>query len=424
MKDYLNNLPKEIKDLIYLAGDIASGNNMPIYLVGGFVRDLILEFENLDLDIVVEGDGISFAEDFARQLKAKLIRHRRFGTATIIFKPHLKIDIATARSEFYPQPAHLPLVRSGTLKDDLYRRDFSINSMAISINHQNFGQLIDFFGGKADLRDRKIRVLHDLSFIDDPTRILRAVRFEKRYNFNIEPKSLRNLKEAVKLRMLERVQPQRIRDELTLILKEKFPLKEIRRLQALVGFSFISPYLKVSQKTYRLIRSIEREISWFKRLYPQRRLLDTWLIYFMGLIESFAINAAKRICRGFAFRKGEEKRILNYKKINRRFISTLNKERIKPSQIFALLEPLSYEVILIIKAKYKNRNLKKHIEDFLEIYNGMRIYISGDDLHSLGVAPGPKYQKIFAKVLNAKLNGLVKTREQELLLIKKLIKVR
>jgi len=424
MKDYLNKLPKEVQDLIDLAGDIARSNNMPVYLVGGFVRDLMLGVKNLDLDIVVEGNGIKFAEDFAARLTARPTRHKKFGTATIILKPHLKIDIATARKEFYPQPAHLPLVTSGSLKDDLFRRDFTINAMAISISYGDFGKLLDLFGGKVDLENKKIRVLHNISFIDDPTRILRAIRFEKRYNFRIEPKTLKLLEEAVKFKMLEKVQPQRLRDELILLLKEKRPLKHVMRIEKLAGFGFINPRLYVSKKTSGLLRSIESQINWFKRAYPKRRQLDTWLIYFMGLIDFLAIKDVKSICKKFAFRRGEEKRILVYKRIGREVILNLSQDKIKPSKIFRLLEPLSYEVIILIKAKSRNRNIKRYIEDFFEIYNGMRIYIGGDDLRRLGVAPGPYYQKIFTKVLNAKLEGLIRTREEELALIKKLVTIK
>ena len=155
MEEHLKRLPKEIKDLIYLARDIAGKKNIAAYLVGGFARDLLLGAKNLDLDIVVEADGISFAEEFACCLKAKLIRHRRFGTATVLVNPHFKVDIASARKEFYPQPAHLPVVEKGSLKDDLRRRDFTINTMAIDISADNFGRIIDFFGGKDDLRQGK-----------------------------------------------------------------------------------------------------------------------------------------------------------------------------------------------------------------------------------------------------------------------------
>lgn len=420
MKKYFKRLPKEFLDLIYLAQDTACQNNIAAYLVGGFVRDLLLGVKNLDLDIVVEGNGIKFAEDFASRLKAGLIRHRRFGTASILLKPHLKIDIATSRKEFYPQHASLPLVESGALKDDLYRRDFTINSMAIDIGCENFGKLADFFGGKADLDNKKIRILHALSFLDDPTRILRAIRFEARYGFRIEPGTLGLLRQAVKLKMLDAVEPQRIRDDLILMLKEVHPLKEIRRMAQLTGFSFISPHILVKRKTYELFMSIPKEIEWFKKAHQKKRHIDSWLVYFIALIDHLAIIQARKICSRFAFRKGEEKRILDYKRISRNLTSSLNKYNAKPSRVYSLLEPLSYEAILFLKAKFKSPNIKRHIEDFFKHYNDTRIHCRGDDLAKLGILPGPDYQKIFKKVLNARLNGLVKTKEEEIRLIKKL----
>lgn len=420
MRKYLKRLPQEIQNLISLAGDLAHSNNMSVYLVGGFVRDLILGVKNFDLDIVVEGDGIKFAEVLSGKLNVGLIRHRRFGTATVILKKHLKVDIATARQEYYPEAAHLPEVTCGVLKDDLLRRDFTINAMAISINRQDFGRFIDCFGGRQDLANKEIRVLHNLSFIDDPTRILRAIRFEQRYNFKIEPKTLKLLREANRLKMLERVQPQRLRDELILILKEGYPLKPLNRIKELTRFDFIKSGLSLSKKTSVFLKSIENQISWFKRKYPKRRQLDTWLTYFIGLIDQLNINNIKLICNKFAFRRGEEKRIVAYKKLNPKFIKELSRDKIKASRVFSLLEPLSYEVIILIKAKFKNSNLKKHMEDFFEIYNGIHLYISGGDLHKLGLTPGPYYQKIFHRVLNAKIDGLIKTKKEELELIKKI----
>lgn len=424
MKEYLRKLPKEIQDLISLASDIAAKNNVPAYLVGGFVRDLILGVKNLDLDIVVEGDGIKFAEALADISKAKLIRHKRFGTAAILLRHNLKIDVATARSEVYPYPASLPVVTPGSLRDDLARRDFTINAMAISITQVNFGRLIDMFGGKDDLRRKKVRILHDFSFVDDPTRILRAIRFAARYGFTLEIKTLKLLKQAARAKMLQQVQPQRLRDEIILALREERSLNQIRQLQKLAGFSFISRHLSVSASRWKLLRRTDCQIKWFLKAYPKRRQLDLWLIYFMALIDSLSLNAAKMVCKEFAFRKGEEKRILSYKKIIRTLIPRLSESDIKPSRIFSLLQPQSYEVIILIKAKYKNANTQKHIKDFFEIYNGMRLYISGHDLHRLGVKPGPKYQQILTSVLNAKLNGCVRTEEEELSLIRRLIPLR
>ncbi|MBI4982014.1 MAG: CCA tRNA nucleotidyltransferase [Candidatus Omnitrophica bacterium] len=422
MKSYLNKLPKEILDLIYLARDIAQESGTQVYLVGGFVRDLILGVKNFDLDIVVEGEGIIFAEKFAHALKAKLIRHRRFGTATLMHRPHLKIDFATARKEFYPAPGHLPVVESGTLKDDHFRRDFTINAMAIDITAENFGKLIDFYGGRLDLKNKIIRILHDLSFLDDPTRILRAIRFESRYCFHIEQNTLKKMKEAIRINMLDQVEPQRVRDDLILMFKEKHPLREVLRMQELIGFGFINPKLKVLNSAIKLLIAIDKEVAWFEKNCPLRRPLDRWLIYFLGTIDGCSLSVSQEICKRFVFKKGEEKRIIAYKSITKSFILKLSKKGLKPSLVFSMLEPLSYEVILALKAKYKNKELQRHIVDFFEIYNGMKICISGDDLHGLGLKPGPYYQKIFAEVLNAKLNGIVKNKEQELDLIKQKLK--
>jgi len=417
----LSKIPEELRSLINKLHKQALAENLKVYLVGGFVRDLILRVKNLDLDIVIEGDGIKFAERFAMPFGVKLTAHRQFGTATVLLKSGLKVDFSSARKESYPKPAHLPIVSYGLLRDDLFRRDFTINAMAISLSD---GSLVDYFDGRGDLVNKKIRVLHDLSFKDDPTRILRAVRFEQRYDFNIEPKTLKLLKEAGKLKMLEKVHPHRMRDELILVLKEGNPLKEIRRIKQLAGFKFIHPNLNVSVKTYSYFKSLEKEVKWFNKNYPQRRSLDTWLIYLMGLLDSLNAGAIRNVCEKFGLRKGEKKRLSSYKQITHKFIVDLSNSKVKPSRIFASLEPLSYETIISLRAKYNNPVFKRHIADFLEIYNGMRIFVSGNDLHGLGLVPGPQYQKIFAQVLNAKLNGEVKDKREELSLIRELLNKR
>ncbi len=421
MKDHLKRLPKKILELINLVQETASLEKKNVYLVGGFVRDLLLGVPNLDLDIVVEGDGISFSEKLASRLKAGLIRHRRFGTATVILAPQLKMDIASARRESYPHPAHLPQVHPGSLKQDLFRRDFTINAMALSLRQESFARLVDFFHGQEDLKHKKIRILHDASFLDDPTRILRAIRFEQRYGFRIEPRTLEFLKQAVRLNMLEKVQPHRLRDDLILVLKEEHPLKEIRRLESLVGFKFISPGIRVEKKTYALLGSIEKQIRWFEKLHLQRRTLDRWLLYFLGLTDSLLSGEVKRICHRFAFRRGEAKRIYGCKEIKPQQLKPLQEKKVKASRIFALLEPLSYEVILFLKAKHKNIFLQKHIEEFFRVYNHIRIHTTGDDLRQRGVRPGPAYQEILARLLKARLNGLVNTKEEELKLVQRFI---
>ncbi len=415
----LDRIPLELKGLINKVRQQASAGGLRVYLVGGFVRDLILGVKNLDLDIVIEGDGIKFAQVFGKSTGGKVTVHKSFGTATLKLDSGLKIDFSSARKEFYPKPAHLPLVSPGLLRDDLSRRDFTINAMAISLHE---GRLIDYFCGIKDLENKKIRILHDLSFSDDPTRILRGIRFEQRLHFNIEPKTLRLLKEAVQSGFLQMVHPHRTRDDLILALKEQEPVKNIKRMDQLVGFTFIHPKLKVTARTYAYLMSLEKEIKWFNKNYPRRRGLDTWLIYFIGLLDHLSARATVDICKRLGLRKGEAKRILTSRGARRTFIAALSSREFKPSKIYALLEPLSYETIISIRAKHKSRTLRNNIAAFLEIYNGMCILVSGSDLRCLGVPPGPRYKKVFSCVLNAKLNGKVRNKEEELLLIRELLK--
>lgn len=424
MRRYLERLPQETQDLIKIASHLSAKMHMPAYLVGGFVRDLLLGVNNLDLDIVVEGDAIKLSQELKNRLSAtQIVVHQRFGTSTLNIKPQQKIDLATARKETYPQPASLPLVRPGTLKDDLKRRDFTINAMALSINEKDFGRLIDYFGGRRDLKGKKIRILHHLSFIDDPTRILRAVRFAARFNFKIHPQTLKLLKKARKLKMLQQLQPQRLRDEIILILKEAHLIEVICQLKELTGLNFLHPHLTLGQNTLKLLRALENQIRWFCQNYPRHRMLDNWLIYLSGLLDELSLAEVKAVLSCFVFSRGQEKRIIAAKNSSK-IIAKLSRKSIKPDEIFNLLEPLSYETILFIRAKAQNRRVQLYVDNFFEIYHGMRLCVSGDDLHKLGLMPGPYYAKIFAKVLKAKLNCQVQSREEELAFIRALLKKR
>ena len=211
-------------DIVKIVGKIADKLKLPAYIVGGPVRDKLLGIANHDMDFVVEGDGIKFAEALNKTLKGKLTVYKAFGTATIALKEK-KIDIVTARKETYKHSAAYPTVKPGAIKDDLFRRDFTINAMAISVNKKNFGELVDFYGGQKDLKKGVIRILHDKSFMDDPTRVFRAVRFSVRFGFKIEPHTKKLIKEAVSDGLLGEVNVGRIRKEIELFLKEKNPKK-------------------------------------------------------------------------------------------------------------------------------------------------------------------------------------------------------
>ena len=421
MKEYFKRLPRELKEVIQQVNKVSLAVRMPAYLVGGCLRDLILGAKNLDLDIAIEGSGIIFAQHLSQKLKSSLRIHERFGTATLILSNGLKVDIATTRQEKYPSFAALPLVSPGSLKQDLQRRDFTINALAIRLTLDKQQEIIDPFDGQVDLAAGRIRVLHNLSFKDDPTRILRAIRFSQRLDFKIEPKTLALLKQAISGGLLDKVSPHRMRVELIAMLKEPNPFKAIKKLGALGGFSFINAKLKVTKSAEGLFKSAAKEIAWFVKNFPTRRQLDTWLIYFAVLLEPLAYAQIKMIISRLGLRKGDQKRVISYYQIKRKLIATLSKKQLSGEQIFLLLEPLSYETIILASAVLRNKNFKKYFADFFKIYNGMRLCVCGKDLGSLGVLPGPGYQKILAKVFAAKLNGQVRNRQTELALIKKLV---
>jgi tRNA nucleotidyltransferase (CCA-adding enzyme) len=235
------SLPAEPVKLIKQAVAIAGNRNLQLYLVGGFVRDLLLWQTNFDIDLVVEGDAIGLAKEFAEQVGGKLAVHTMFNTAKVAFDKWT-IDFAMARTETYAKPGALPVVKAGTLKTDLFRRDFTVNAMAICVSPENNGELIDLYGGMNDLENKSIRILHGKSFIDDATRIWRAIRYEQRLGFKIEPDTLKLLKRDVP--MLKTVGGFRLRHELELVLKEKEPEKALLRADKLGVLKELHPSLK------------------------------------------------------------------------------------------------------------------------------------------------------------------------------------
>jgi tRNA nucleotidyltransferase (CCA-adding enzyme) len=219
--------------LIASVGQLAEAHGMSAYLVGGPVRDLMLGRKGIDLDIVIEGNGMKVAEAFAKAHHGKVITYPAFKTATVTLADGQTVDFATARTEKYPKPGVFPVVTPSTIKNDLFRRDFTINAMAIGVNPSMKGKLVDFFGGKKDLKAKRIRILHDKSFVDDPTRIFRAVRFAERLGFAIERKTLVLLKGAIKQGALTTVKGNRINKEMVKINTEKNKARMISQLKVL-----------------------------------------------------------------------------------------------------------------------------------------------------------------------------------------------
>ena len=413
LADKLNQEPPEILRNLKLIGSIAGELGYPVYVVGGFVRDLLLGVEDYDLDIVVEGDGIHFAKVLSHRLGVDFIKHKQFGTATLVAHDKVKVDIATARKEVYESPASLPKVTPGTVRDDLARRDFSINAMAVDISEKGFGRIVDFFKGREDLKKKIIRLLHPISFIDDPTRILRAIRFEQRFGFAMELTTRMLLKEAVHKQMLEKVHKHRLRDELVLLLKEPAVLKCIYRISALCGFAFIHRAMRVDRKTFHLLAKIQGAYTWFKEYFPHTHKVELWLLYLMVLLENLDSHTLRSVVREFAFRKYEAEAVISYKEENDRISSRLNGS-LSPSQAYRFLTPLPYEALLLMLVKSNERLVVDRIKYFLLVSKGTQIHLNGEELKALGMIPGPRFKEILQELFYAKLDGKFKAKEEEL----------
>lgn len=421
LKRYLKLLDKKLLKALIAAGRTAKVQDLRAYLVGGFVRDMLLKIKNFDVDIVVSAQGIKFAQTLSRKFNSKITAHKRFGTAVICGKD-FKIDISTFRKERYPYPGSLPVVSAGSLVDDLGRRDFSINALAVSINKNDFGHVVDYFGGIEDLEKKQLRVLHKDSFLDDPTRILRLVRFKSRFGFLIEPATKKLIQEARSAKVLEKMQKHRVRDELILIFKEPKPEDALRLLRDLYGFGFLHENLRFESSKSQAFVSIRNTLRWFQVEFPLHRPAEVWLMYFIYFLSTLDIPAIKKIISDFAFKKGELIRILSFKQDSSRIYGELNNPSLSASKVYNVLNPYSYEVILLIYSQSQSRRVKKYIKDFLAVYNFTRIKVTGHDLSKLGIRPGPDFKTILQMVLEGKLNLRLSTKRQELSLARKLIK--
>ena len=428
-------LPAKLMTLIRKIGKEADSHEMNAFLVGGFVRDILLKKKNFDLDVVVEGNAIQFGKILADELGGSLVVHRKFGTSTVVLEwprwlgPSLhpdnkfKIDIATARKETYERPAALPTVEFSSLRDDLYRRDFTINAMALSISKSNFGIFIDFFGGMKDLQKKVVRTLHDKSFIDDPTRIFRAVRFEQRLGFTIEKHTDYLIQHAVKKEMFRWTENQRIRDELKLILNEKNPEKAIFRMRELHEIRFIHSKLKLKRTIKKTFLDLKKAIKWYGSSAIKVRKLDTWLMYFMIMLDNLSLEQTKDVLDKFVFTRGERIRINSFSKESKNAIKKLsNKRTLLPSEIFQVLEPFSHEGTLCLWAKTASGVARRRIRKFFTAYNGTKLKIKGDDIERLGIQPGPKYREILKKILCEKLDGKLPAKKDEMRFLREIVK--
>ena len=410
-------VPSHIMDILVEAGKLAEKMSMPVFIVGGFVRDLLLGNENFDIDLLVEGDGIAFARKLAVKLKASLTAHPEFGTATLDLGEGFRLDIATSRREFYPRPAVLPRVEKAPLREDLFRRDFTVNAMAISINPSDFGRLIDFFGGREDLECSRVRVLHSRSFIDDPTRIFRAIRFEQRYGFRIDKDTENLIKEALKADIFSHLSGKRIKEELVQILEEDRPGKIICRMQQLGVLQVIQPGIRLTSFRDKVLDELVDAIARYELLTgtESRR----WLMRLALLLNGLEKDRIDDFCTRYSFTREEREALFASIRGVREIIARLGVPRVKPSSIYYLLSCYPPEALAVAMAKTKSKQVKKRIIFYLSTLQKVKVQVRGDDLKKMGFRPSPKFSQILEEVKKAKLDGLVKTKQEEIEFIRK-----
>ena len=420
------SLPPALLARLHAAGEAADALHYPLYAVGGFARDLLLGRPNFDVDLVVEGSAIEIATRLASSLGGYVRIHERFGTAKWLLddadtQPANadgaslpgSLDFASARAEFYETPTALPTVERSSIKLDLHRRDFTINTLAIALNQGRWGEMLDFYGGVRDLQQGLIRVLHTHSFVDDPTRILRAARFEQRFGFRIEQRTAELIANSVDL--LERVTPARIRHELELIFGEQQPERALHRLQTLGVLATIHPRLVVDSTTEARFAALRAAL----RAHGPAQPADTDQLYFA--IWTYALDEADfgRLNERLSLMHSTLTLLQDLHRFKPR-LALLHDPALRASDIYLLLQPLLEATRFLLPILSESPVVAAHVQRFEDTLRPLRISTDGHALRRMGLAPGPVYGKILDAVRAAWLDGEINSEAEEQALVQQL----
>jgi len=410
--------------ILHLVANEASQRGLPLYIVGGSVRDLILGSATKDLDLTVEGDAVSLAQSLGKHHGGKVTAHKKFGTAKWFLPKSLRtetsesLDLISARSETYQHPAALPTVKPGSMDDDIHRRDFTINTLAIRLDGLYFGQLRDDLHGMEDLKNGIVRVLHDQSFIDDPTRMYRAVRYAERNGFRIAESTLALIPDARLL--IEKLSAQRIRHELDLILEEWNASSMLNRLAELDLLQPIHPALSYDDsirarlENLHTYRGLQHLSPWNITKGEQMNDSDLgWLLWLMSFSKEniASLNARLQFTADL---------LASLFAVSMMFEDQSAFVGLKPSACVERLESYPVNAVEAMGYVAKDPRIKELFDEYISKWRYIKPHTTGNDLKSLGIEPGPRYAVILRKLRNAWLNGEVKTEEEEKKLLKDL----
>ena len=405
--DYLKALQDRTRPdlwaLITRLADLAANRASPLYIVGGRVRDLLLGSPGIDMDLVVEGDALELVRALALDQGGEAVVHPRFGTATYR-NGTLRFDLATARTETYSRPGVLPDVRPGPIEEDLARRDFTVNAMALRLSPPDAGTLLDRFGSRQDVEEGLIRVLHDGSFVDDPTRIMRAIRYEQRLGFQIKPSTLTLLSRD--LYLLPSVGVDRLRRELDLFLLESKPELPLLRAESLGVLRTIDPALQLGARLSEIFQSARGQLE---QVEPA--------IYLALLLYSVKTGEAMQFLERYRFPK-ESIGIVKGTLALRDSEARISVEGLRNSQVHALFKGVDRDSVSAFGIAAEIDVARARAADYLSRLADMRPKLTGKDLIALGMPRGPDIGRFLNRLLEARLDGLTASREDEAALVK------
>jgi len=412
----LGRLPHRQQELIGASRVLGKRRRVSVYLVGGPVRDLILRRASADLDLTVVGDGIAYAKALAAELGTRATIHPRFGTAALILRDGLRLDVATARRERYVHPAALPQVFPGTMRDDLFRRDFTINAMAVRVAPKG-EELLDLFGGLTDLKRGFLRVLHDESYRDDPTRIFRGSRYAARYRLRFSPRDRRLIRNVLAEKVLQRLSRERLFREVKRVFDEATPEAALRILQDRGVLKALDPALVVDQGAFAQMRSVRR--AWQR--YNRRGISSTpplWRVYLLVLLRSVPARVRRRVGEHLGL-KGPPLDALMTELRDFAFLQEqLEEGSLRASRLRYLLDRASADLRILLWASGARR-VRHSVERYLTRLASVRPALTGQDLKKFGFPPGPTYRRILDRLLEGRMEGRLKSREDEVAFLRR-----
>jgi tRNA nucleotidyltransferase (CCA-adding enzyme) len=398
-------LPAETWALLRRAGTLAVERGMHAYLVGGAVRDALLSLEVRDVDVVVEGDGPALARALAAEIAGRARAHEAFGTAALETPGGARLDLATARTEHYPRPGALPRVEPGGLRQDLFRRDFTINAMAVRLHPDHTGDLLDPFGGRQDLAHGRIRVLHGLSFLEDPTRAFRAIRFAARLHFSIAGETEHLLRVARREGAFARLSAARLSRELERLFSERRLVRAVRLLAGLRLLEVLHPAVRMTPRISARLERCEEALAWL-RLEPGAPAVRGWLVPLAILLEPLPARARREALARALLRPADRALLQGAPERAALLIRRLTARRGADDRaLHEACRDEPAEVLLLAMAFAAREEVRRRLARFLTVLRTLRAEVTGRDLLRLGIPQGPRIAAGLRAALAAKLDG-------------------